>query len=379
MNARYSAVSFTPVEQINDTLPLSIGLSGGSGTGKTYTALSMARGIAREITDDPSARIGVVDTENRRALHYKSVFPEMLHFDMQAVDDSGEMIGFPPERWIEVIDAAEAAEITVLVIDSFSHAWEGVNGVLDLQSQELERLTGGDEGKKNKLGQLAWASVKPRYRRLIDRIVRAKMPVIICTRAKPVMQEKSAKTNWKEQNARPTKTRRKDVPWDPAADGDLLFEMTAMVILDPSAPGHPIHQIKVADQFKNLLDPAAPMGEGTGQAMASWAKGVDEGARRKAIMDEARAQARNGKEAFVAWWNQPATKESRPILRVIQTELGEIAAKADADREAMDSDDPFATPPVEDGSALTDEQIAERDAAFAEMQRQQNTEPRTDG
>lgn len=100
----------------------------------------------------------------------------MMHFDFAAVDDQGNVDGFGPERWIEV---------------------------------------------------------KPRYRRLIDRIVRAKTNIIICTRVKPVMKDFKTKLN-----ARTTKTRRKDVPWDPAADRDLMFEMTTMVILDPIAPGY---------------------------------------------------------------------------------------------------------------------------------------------
>ena len=371
MNA-LSPIVFRSVESITEPLPLSVGLSGGSGTGKTYTALSMARGIAREMTGKADANIGFVDTENRRALHYKQQFPEMLHFDMRAVNDAGDMIGFPPERWIEVIDAAEASGVDVLVMDSFSHAWEGVNGVLDLQAQELNRITGGDDSKKNKLGQLAWAAIKPRYRRLIDRIVRAKVPVIICTRAKPVMQEKSRDTGWKEQNARATKTRRKDVPWDPASDGDLLFEMTTMVILDPSAPGHPVHQIKVADQFKNLLDPREPMGVHTGQKMAAWAKGDGEGAKQKEVLDLARTEARKGSESFRKWWNLDETKKLRPTLKPILDALADIASQADADRASEDDDDPLAgrvttaPDPASAPRALTAEEI---DAQDAEMDR----------
>ena len=63
------------------------------------------------------------------------------------------------------------------------------------------------------------------------------------------------------RNARKTKTRRADVPWDVAGDGDLLFEMTAMMMLDPAAPGCPVHQIKCADQFRALFDPRRPMTE----------------------------------------------------------------------------------------------------------------------
>ncbi|MDD7972484.1 AAA family ATPase [Roseinatronobacter alkalisoli] len=336
-------IRFTPVAELTDPLTLSIGLSGGSGTGKTYSALLMARGIAEVVTGRAGAPIGYVDTENRRALHYKQAFPEMMHFDMKAVDDSGNMVGFGPERWIQVIDAAEAAKLPVLVIDSFSHAWEGVGGVLDLHAQTLDRLTGGDDNKKNQRSQLAWAAVKPRYRRLIDRIVRAKCNIIICTRAKPVMQEKSAKTNWQEVNARQTKTRRQDVPWDPAADGDLMFEMTTMVILDPSAPGCPIHQIKVADQFKGLLDARQPMGVETGRAMAKWAMGQGDAQKQKDILDAARAEARKGREAFVAYWNSDTGKANRQLLNTIKGECQEIVARAEQEA-AQSDDDPFATP-----------------------------------
>lgn len=333
-----SFIRFIPVAELTDPLTLSIGLSGGSGTGKTYTALSMARGIAEVITGRPGAPIGYVDTENRRALHYKAAFPEMMHYDMAAVDDKGDMVGFGPERWIEVIDAAEKAALPVLVIDSFSHAWEGVGGVLDLHAQTLDRLTKGDDSKKDARSQLAWAEVKPRYRRLIDRIVRAKTNIIICTRAKPVMQKGYGD---RAENARPTKTRRKDVPWDPAADGDLMFEMTTMVILDPSAPGCPVHQIKVADQFKGLLNPHQPMGASTGRAMAEWAKGQGDAQRQKEVMDTARAAAREGSAAFTAWWQGDEGRQARPIVRPILDSLRAIATDADRLASEDDGDDPF--------------------------------------
>lgn len=355
-------IRFIPVTQITDPLTLSIGLSGGSGTGKTYTALLMARGIAEVMTGRAGAPIGYVDTENRRALHYKSTFPEMMHFDFKAVDDSGNLVGFGPERWIQVIDAAEAADLPVLILDSFSHAWEGVGGVLDLHATTLDRLTRGDDSKKDARSQLAWAEVKPRYRRLIDRIVRAKTNIIICTRAKPVMQDFKTR-----QNARPTKTRRKDVPWDPASDGDLLFEMTTMVILDPSAPGCPIHQIKVADQFKALLDPRRPMGVETGRAMAEWAKGQGDAQAQKESLDEARAMAREGTAAMRSWWKKNPVKAD--VARAILGELQDLANDADRDSAAA-HDDPFADPPE---ITLTEEQRAELASAEEQFRREQQS------
>ncbi|WP_375272084.1 hypothetical protein [Sphingomonas sp.] len=356
------SIRFIPVTQINDPLTIALGLSGGSATGKTYSALLVARGMAQEMVGKSGAPIGYVDTENKRALHYKEAFPEMMHFDFAATNEAGEVVGFGPERWIEVIDAAEAAELPVLIMDSFSHAWEGVGGVLDLHAQVLDRLVRDKEAQNArynntspvdpaKYSQLAWAEVKPRYRRLIDRIVRAKTNIIICTRAKPVMQ---AGFGAKAKNARPTKTRREDVPWDPASDGDLMFEMTAMVILDPSAPGCPVHQIKVADQFKGLFDPRRPMGEYTGAAMAKWARGQSEAQEQKAIMDGARDKAREGTEAFTAWWNSDDGKAVRPVVRPIMDEIQALCRVAD--EVATISDDvPFGRPDEDYGETFTGE------------------------
>jgi hypothetical protein len=261
-----------------------------------------------------------------------------------------------------VIDAAEAAKLTVLVIDSFSHAWEGVGGVLDLHATTLDRLTRGDDSKKDSRSQLAWAEVKPRYRRLIDRIVRAKCHLIICTRAKPVMQDFKTK-----RNARPTKTRMQDVPWDPASDGDLMFEMTTMVILDPAHKGCPVYQVKVADQFKSILDPHKPMNEATGRAMAEWAMGKGEGRNQKAVLDAVRAEARKGTEAFRAWWHDNADK--RTLANTIIDELKDTATEADRKAAAAVDDDPFGHPPADDGPSAEERAAAEAEA-LAEIERQ---------
>lgn len=339
------AIRFVPVAEINDPLNISMGLSGGSGTGKTFTALRMARGLAEASTGKKGAPIGYVDTEGKRALHYKATFPEMMHFDFTAVNDAGELVGFSPERWIEVIDAAETAQLPVLIIDSFSHGWEGVGGVLDLHAEALERLVIEADKRANgrytidpsKYSQLAWAEVKPRYRRLIDRIIRARTNIIICTRAKPVMQQGFGD---KAKNARKTKTRREDVPWDPASDADLMFELTAMVILDPSAPGCPIHQIKVADQFKGLFDPRKPMSEATGFAMGEWAKGQGGAHKQKETMDLAREKARGGTATFTTWWQSDEGKAARPVVRPIMEEIQALCRVADQVASLSD-DEPF--------------------------------------
>jgi hypothetical protein len=54
-------IRFIPVRQVTDPLTVTLGLSGTSGTGKTYTALRVARGMAEVIAGGPGAPIGYVD------------------------------------------------------------------------------------------------------------------------------------------------------------------------------------------------------------------------------------------------------------------------------------------------------------------------------
>lgn len=361
-------IRFIPASEINDPLPISIGLSGGSGTGKTYSALRLARGMAEGLTGQKGSAIGFIDTENRRGLHYREAFPEMMHLDFTAEDESGKVAGFTVERWLEIIDITNQAGLPAVVIDSFSHAWAGVGGVQESQARALDRLVSEAEKRaagrytveRDKFTMLAWAEVKPGYRRLVDAIIRAKTNFIICTRANPVMQKGFGD---KSKNAFKAKHRREDVPWNPVTDSDLMFECTAMMILDPAAPGCPVHQIKCADQFKSMFDPARPITEATGRAIAEWSKGQGNAQREKAAMDEARDAARKGRDAFTAWWR--ANPDKRPLANTIIGELQALAAEADRIAEQAVSDDPFA------GAGPTPEQIAAAEAAAREIAEEQ--------
>lgn len=366
-------IRFIPAAEINEPLPIAIGLSGGSGTGKTYSALRLARGIAQGLTGEKNAPIGFIDTENRRGLHYREAFPEMMHLDFTAENDAGETEGFSVDRWLRVVEAASAAKLPAVVVDSFSHAWTGVGGLLEMQEAALDRLAKEAEARsggryaveRDKYNMLAWAEVKPKYRRLIDAIIRAKTNFIICTRAKPIMQKGFGD---KSKNAFKAKHRREDVPWNPETDTDLMFELTAMMILDPERPGCPVHQIKCADQFKPLFDPRRPMTEEIGRKMAEWSRGQGDAQRQKEILDQARDQARGGSKTMRAWWK--ANPEKAEVAKTILAELQSLATASDQDAASVDAD-PFADiPPADTDDGMTPEQRAELAAAEAAFKRQ---------
>src|SRR5688572_29808850 len=89
-----------------ENVPLLLGLAGGTGSGKTYSAMLIAQGLAA------GKRFAVIDTENGRARHYADVFK--FH-------DAQLRAPFRPEAYAEAIAAADKADYPVIVVDSMSH------------------------------------------------------------------------------------------------------------------------------------------------------------------------------------------------------------------------------------------------------------------
>src|SRR3954471_574659 len=87
---------------------LRLGLCGPAGSGKTMSALLVARGLAGE-----AGRIAVIDTERGSA----SLYADVTAFDVV------ELESFAPDHYVEAIRTAEDLRYDVIVIDSLSHAW----------------------------------------------------------------------------------------------------------------------------------------------------------------------------------------------------------------------------------------------------------------
>ena len=80
---------------------------GTSGSGKTYSALLLARGLGD--------KVAVIDTERGSS----ELYADLFGFDVAQLAPP-----FTPQRYIELIRMA-ATQYDVLVIDSLSHAWAG--------------------------------------------------------------------------------------------------------------------------------------------------------------------------------------------------------------------------------------------------------------
>lgn len=138
-------------------------LDGPAGSGKTYTALRFAHELQRM----SGGKIALIDTERGSASKYVGEHPDGYPWEFDVL----ELTNFSPERYTEGILAAGRAGYGVLVIDSLSHAWEGVGGALDM------KMKAGDAWRD-------WRHVTPVHNRMVDAILQSPCHVITSMRSR---------------------------------------------------------------------------------------------------------------------------------------------------------------------------------------------------
>lgn len=148
---------------------LRLALSGPSGSGKSYSALMIAKGLG--------GKVAVIDTEHGSA----SLYSPLADFDTLELTPP-----YTPERYIEAIHAAEQAGYDVLIVDSITHEWKGAGGVLEI----VDTLS---RAKYRGNSYAAWGEADPRHRKFIDAMLQSPMHVIATMRSKTAYVEAEVK------------------------------------------------------------------------------------------------------------------------------------------------------------------------------------------
>ena len=99
---------------------MKLALQGPSGSGKSIGALLIAFGLCGNWN-----KIAVIDTEN----HSAELYSNLGSFNTVSISAP-----FTPEKYIQAISLCENAGIEVIILDSCSHEWDGVGGILDIHS-----------------------------------------------------------------------------------------------------------------------------------------------------------------------------------------------------------------------------------------------------
>jgi hypothetical protein len=233
-----------------------IGLAGGTGSGKTFSAMRMAAGISG---DKPFA---VIDTEAKRALHYADQF----NFD------HGDLLPpFSPQTYAEAILAADAAKYPCIVVDSTSHEWAGEGGVLEMHEAELDRMAGDDWKKREACKMAAWIKPKMDHKKMVQRLLQVRAHLILCFRAEEKI-EMVRDEETKKMVIQPKVSLTGINGWMPVCEKNLPFELTASFLLTADAPGMP-KSIKLEAQHRVMFPTDKPISEESGKLIAAWAAG----------------------------------------------------------------------------------------------------------
>jgi hypothetical protein len=240
-------VTFRPA--VRENVPLLIGIAGGTGSGKTYSALRVATGIAG------GKKFAVIDTENGRARHYADMF------DFDVADLTAP---FRPGAYADAITAADQAGYPVIVIDSMSHEHDGDGGLLDWHEEEYQRLGGRDAVKFT-----AWIKPKDAHKKMVTRLLQVKAHVILCFRAAEKIEivKVAGKTE-----VRPKQSVVGLDGWVPISEPKLPYELTLSLLLTADKPGVG-RPIKLQEQHRPLVPLDRPLDETVGEKLAAWAAG----------------------------------------------------------------------------------------------------------
>jgi hypothetical protein len=248
-------MTFTFKKARRENVSLVIGLAGGTGSGKTYTALRLATGMAG---DKPFV---LIDTEAGRGKHYADQF-NFDHGDLRPP--------FRPDAYIEAIKAADEAGYPVIVVDSMSHVWAGEGGALQWQEEELQRMAGSDWKKRKQCGPASWIVPKMAHKQMVQKLLQIRAHLILCFRAEEkieIVRNAEGKTEIVPKSG-PTGLN----GWMPICEKSLPFELTVSFLLTADAPGIP-KKIKLQRQHMALFPLDKEISEESGRRIAIWAKG----------------------------------------------------------------------------------------------------------
>lgn len=275
-----------------------IALAGTSGSGKTVTALKIARGMV----NDPS-EIGFLDTENKRG----SLYADIL--------DGAFMIGdlippFSPNRFNTAIKEFQDAGVKVLIIDSASHEWEGEGGCEDIANLPLT------QGKK----MANWVGAKREHKSFMNTLLHCNMNVIVCLRARE-------KTDFKDPN-KPV-----SLGIQPICEKNFMFEMTASLLMENEGKKQTFLKLPFFLKDAFISDSNGYLGENTGRAIIKWLEmGEKEDPEIKRLKSEMTMAAEKGIDEVVKIWSS-LTKSQQKTLQAHKNICKESAEEYQRQRD----------------------------------------------
>jgi len=180
-------------------LKAKIALYGASGSGKSYTALKIASMLGKT---------AVLDTENGSSELYSDEFD----FDIMPVSS------YTTDTLTNAVKIATDNNYKVLIIDSYSHFWEGQDGLLQVQEAQTAAL-------KND-SRRAWQRIKPLEQAQKIALINSNLHVIVTLRTK---------NNWEDVVDDRGRTKHKITGVKPIQRENIEYEFSLVAHMTHSA------------------------------------------------------------------------------------------------------------------------------------------------
>jgi general stress protein YciG len=246
--------SFRPA--VMDGVGTFVTLAGYSTSGKTLSALRLARGLAGD------KKIAAIDTEGKRMSHYLDRF----QFDVVNMRSP-----FDGKRFADLAKEAEDSGYGAMVVDSFSLEWSGVGGVLSLYDELFAAAN-----FNQKMSDICWSRAKAKHKRMANEFMQLTMPIIFCVRAKKVSGHLCKGGERGEIANNPAGV------WKIEQDKMFIFDWTVGFVLHPDTPGKPRYDMidmegkplwKCNPVHRPMFPPGEFISEAAGEALRKWRYG----------------------------------------------------------------------------------------------------------
>lgn len=294
-------------------VPMLISLSGTSGSGKTFSGLLLAAGLAG------TGRVAMIDAENGRGALYEDD-PDIRAALPNGYDYTQIAAPYSPERYTAAITAAEKNGAAVCIIDSTSHEWEGEGGCCDI-------------AENNKLrGMPNWAKAKLAHKRFVGHCLSSPMHIIFCLRAREKV--KIAKdANGKEQVM--------PLGIQPIAEKNFVFEQLLSLQFDEAT--HRASGIKVPKMLSGMFSGHRLITKTDGEAIRKWNETGVSVETDEILKKRSAACALGGTAEYAAFFETLTAPQRKMLVASVHGQNKKLAEQADAEAKAAESqEDPAA-------------------------------------
>lgn len=310
---------FQASEATRESILLRAAFCGPTGSGKTKTGLILGTRMVERLQTGP---LFVIDSENRSALRYAYSPRSRQGYRFKHVEMPQD--DYSPQAYIDALEYCESQGAGVVLIDSLSHAWAGINGVLE----QVDKIT--DQSRSKAAFSTGWKDMTPKQNRMIQRICGSSAHVIWTMRAKVdwvIQENERGKKEPIKVGLAPVQ--REGVDYEP----DLFFDMTVpnndLIVsksrCDRLAPGETFKKpgLDFADVIIEWIQDAEPavgarsLGEALSIAVMAGIAAVEAG-------DEAAKKA--AVAGLMSWCREHGISEAR--YEATKAQMGERVREA---------------------------------------------------